>query len=360
MKDHLVSIQVLRAFAALAVVAFHLSVSWREDFGLTSQPQPALLAGAYGVDVFFVISGFIMSYTTAQAHQRSPGRFMFKRLARIVPLYWTMTLAIFVFATLAPHAFHAVTSSTAELLKSLFFFPYERTDGEVKPILFVGWTLNYEMFFYAVFAVSLLISRRFYLVITIAAIAGLSALGPFVHGGILASFYTNGLMLEFVWGCLLFLAFDRWPKTLAALSPIWIVGVVLVLAQNNFEPGRLRPFEVGLPAVMIVGGIVGGSMRDGPLRRTFARIGDASYSLYLGHPYVIKIATGRRRGAAAQHTRGIGELCAARAPLQPLATPQIFQRKSTRASRARSAGLIGASACREILPAILDDVCRGD
>ena len=84
MNNPLVSIQVLRAVAALAVVAFHFTVSLQQDFHLTA----GLLfpAGASGVDIFFVISGFIMSYTTARPEQRSAGSFVFKRLARIVPL----------------------------------------------------------------------------------------------------------------------------------------------------------------------------------------------------------------------------------------------------------------------------------
>jgi exopolysaccharide production protein ExoZ len=288
MKDQLVSIQVLRAIAALAVVAFHFTVSLQQDFHLTT--DLLFQAGASGVDVFFVISGFIMSYTTAGLGQRSPASFAFKRLARIVPLYWVMTLAVFGLGLVAPALFHLGGASPGQLLKSLFFIPYTRPDGMNEPVLFLGWTLNYEMFFYSVFAVALMISRRFYLFITMGAIAALTVLHPFAHGGVLTAFYTDSIMLEFVWGCLLFLVFQRWPRAVSALSPVWVPGAMLLLAQNFFEPGWPRGIEKGLPALLIVGGVLGSEMKDGVLRRAFARIGDASYSLYLGHPYALAVS----------------------------------------------------------------------
>ena len=285
MKDQLVGIQVLRAFAALAVVAFHFTVSLQQDFHLTA--GLVFPAGANGVDVFFVISGFIMSYTTARPSERSPASFVLKRLARIVPLYWVMTLAVFGLGLAAPALFHLSQASLTQLLRSLIFIPYARADGMAEPVLFLGWTLNYEMFFYAIFAAAMLISQRFYLWITIGAILALTAIGQFVHSGILLAFYTNDIMLEFVWGCLLFLIFQRWAKAVSALSLVWILGVALLAAQNYIEPGWPRGLEKGLPALLIVGGVLGSTMQDGVLRRTFARIGDASYSLYLGHPYAL-------------------------------------------------------------------------
>jgi peptidoglycan/LPS O-acetylase OafA/YrhL len=352
MKDQLVSIQVLRAVAALAVVAFHFSVSLQQDFHLTN--DPLFSAGASGVDIFFVISGFIMSYTTARPDQRSPTAFVFKRLARIVPLYWVMSLAIFVVALAAPALLRSVTASPADLLRSLFFIPYVRPDGMMEPILFLGWTLNYEMFFYAIFAASLLISRRYYLVITMGAILALTTVGRFVHGGPFTTFYTNGLMLEFVWGCLLFLVFQRWPKRLTGLSWLWILGAALLLVQNFFELGLPREIEKGLPAVLIVGGVLGASMKDGALRRTFARIGDASYSLYLGHPYALELSAKiaiALLGASVVSATLAGIVGLAISILAALASYALLERPSNDWIRRRLAGRKPPVVAEPVLPA---------
>jgi exopolysaccharide production protein ExoZ len=107
--------------------------------------------GGGGVDIFFVISGFIMVYTT-QSHHVGPFSFFVNRVVRIVPIYWLLTLAVFTLAVIAPHLLGATRAAPSELLKSLLFIPFAKSNGAVQPILFLGWTLNYEMFFYMLFA----------------------------------------------------------------------------------------------------------------------------------------------------------------------------------------------------------------
>lgn len=287
MKDQLQSVQILRAIAALAVVAFHFAQSLAIDFKLI--PLDSFTMGSDGVDIFFVISGFIMAYTTAREDQRSPGDFAWKRLARIVPLYWVLTLAVFAIGILAPSLLNSGGATWEELGKSLAFIPYERVDGRVAPVLFLGWTLNYEMFFYAVFTVALLVAPRWRLQVVVGVMAVMAAIGYAYPGdlGVLGRFYTNGIILEFVWGCLLFVAWNRWPDRLRAMAPIWILGTALLLLQNFWNVPLPREIEKGLPALMIVGGVLAMTVKDGAVSRAFRAIGDASYSLYLGHPYAI-------------------------------------------------------------------------
>jgi exopolysaccharide production protein ExoZ len=352
MKDQLFGIQVLRAVAALAVVAFHFAISLQQDFHLVS--NLVFSAGASGVDIFFVISGFIMSYTTARPDQRSPAGFMFKRLARILPLYWLLTLAVFTLGLAAPSLFHVGGASLTQLLKSLFFIPYIRPDGMAEPVLFLGWTLNYEMFFYAVFAVALLISRRFYLFITMGVIAALTVLHPLAHGGVMASFYTDSIMLEFVWGCLLFLVFQRWPNFVQALAPVWIPGAMLLLAQNFLEPGWPRGIEKGLPALLIVSGVLGTTVPDGVVRRVLARVGDASYSLYLGHPYAIALSVKLAiavLGASILSAAVAGVAGLALAILGALASFFLLERPSNNWLRQRFGGRKPPAATEPVFPA---------
>ncbi len=136
------SIQTLRALAALSVLFYHES-------------STKFTVGAVGVDIFFVISGFIMGTI---GYRETPLDFMMKRIIRIVPLYWLVTAAVCL-VSLIPGVFHQFSCDLPSLLQSLFFIPYVNQAGHIEPLMVPGWTLNYEMFFYAVFAVGLAIRR---------------------------------------------------------------------------------------------------------------------------------------------------------------------------------------------------------
>src|SRR5262245_61905199 len=147
-SSSLVSIQALRAIAALLVFLGHainqVNLEVAEEFPNSYGP--------FGVDLFFVISGFVMVYSSERLFGQ-PGasvKFFARRLARIVPLYWAAT-AILVW-------FDVPNASTKAVLGSLFFVPHIPLEA---PLLDVGWTLIFEMFFYSVFAIALLAKRRF-------------------------------------------------------------------------------------------------------------------------------------------------------------------------------------------------------
>ena len=151
----LFNIQALRAVAAFLVVFVHID----RLAELAGFRAGTTVFGNTGVDLFFVISGFIMVVTVTERPQ-SPAQFFRHRVARIVPLYWLVTLAVFTLALVAPVLLQSTRANPAELLKSLAFIPYRRFDGQMHPLVFVGWTLNYEMMFYALFAVGMLFSRK--------------------------------------------------------------------------------------------------------------------------------------------------------------------------------------------------------
>src|ERR1700756_2337701 len=141
----LLSIQALRAVAALLVLAGHISTILIAEHKAASFPLFAL--GPFGVDLFFVISGFVMVYSSERLFGQpgAPFKFFARRLARIVPLYWAATSILVWFVV--PYA------STKAVLGSFLFAPHIPSEA---PLLFVGWTLIFEMFFYAVFAIALL------------------------------------------------------------------------------------------------------------------------------------------------------------------------------------------------------------
>src|SRR5215510_5466128 len=146
-SSSLVSIQALRAVAALLVFWGHAINAVTAEVAADFPP----LYGPFGVDIFFVISGFVMVYSSERLFGRpdAPIKFFARRFVRIVPLYWAATAILVWFVV--PYA------STKAVLGSLLFTP--RIPSEA-PLLYVGWTLIFEMFFYTVFAVALLAKRR--------------------------------------------------------------------------------------------------------------------------------------------------------------------------------------------------------
>ncbi len=135
------SIQALRAIAATSVILVHI---------------PFIGKGAFGVDIFFVISGFIICYISSL----NSDDFLLKRVFRIVPLYWLGTFGVFLLALVVPAWLNATTANLTDLAKSLFLIPYKREDGGTFPMLFLGWTLEYEMFFYFAFGLALVFFKK--------------------------------------------------------------------------------------------------------------------------------------------------------------------------------------------------------
>lgn len=267
------SIQVLRAIAALAVVFFHLSPS-------------SWTLGAAGVDLFFVISGFIMGLVGLND---SPSSFMSKRIIRIVPLYWAVTLAMCA-VSLVPGLFANFTFDLPRLLMSLFFIPFEDPQGKIWPLIIVGWTLNYEMFFYVLFAIGLWLGRP--IVATLLIICALVAAGwAFQPEQTILRFYTNPLLLEFALGLLLSRAVFFKNAPLGAM--LAIAGFISLLSWGlASDTPDWRAINWGLPAAAIVAGFVAierAGMFPSRALRPLEKIGDASYSLYLTHGIIMGI-----------------------------------------------------------------------
>ena len=126
------NIQVLRAFAAGVVVLFHTGFAF-----------PFMRPfGSFGVDVFFVISGYIMARILDPRGGTSSDFFFRRRLLRILPPYWFFTLLLYMVALRVPQLMGSTRTGVVELLKSLFFIPFEKYSGVIQPVLFIGWSLN--------------------------------------------------------------------------------------------------------------------------------------------------------------------------------------------------------------------------
>jgi peptidoglycan/LPS O-acetylase OafA/YrhL len=264
-------IQVLRAFAALSVVVGHI---------------PMMPPGGFGVDMFFIISGFIMPFVT----QRDARHFVLKRLFRVVPLYWLGTIGIFCLALAAPSLLRTATADPEYLLKSLFFIPF-RNGGEVRPLLVLGWTLNYEMFFYALFGLAMALSHRYRTVLCAGFLFAIVACGRlFAPSDVVLGFYANPIILEFIYGMAAFELWRRFGTRIAPGKPGAYVcialGLAIYLSLNILHTTLPRIVEWGLPclATFLIVLFCAGRVA---LPKALVMLGDASYSLYLFHPYVI-------------------------------------------------------------------------
>ena len=279
-------IQYLRAAAALAVVIFHAAEKTGHRFTI----------GAAGVDVFFVISGFIM-WVISDRRPLTPARFIADRIRRIVPVYWLAT-GVMVAGALAG-LFPNLVLTLEHVLASLFFVPARSpSNGEIWPVLVQGWTLVYEMLFYAVFAASLFMPRHWRLPV----IAGLFV--ALVAAGLASTFddailltYTRPVILEFVAGMILG---ELWLKgrvpSLGAGSGL--IGCALggfsliALLRLPFDELTIGPLAIAL----VLGVLTLEAHGCVPVMRLPHLLGNASYSIYLWHTFAISVVA--KAGAA--------------------------------------------------------------
>ncbi len=275
------SIQYLRALAALGVVVFH-ACQWR---GLNFN------VGRAGVDLFFIISGVIMWRVTG-GRQSTPRAFLWRRITRVAPFYWLVTLVVAAAVWFRPQFLPNVSPRLDHLLLSLAFIPHLGPFGLPFPLLPPGWTLDYEALFYLVFAAALFAPRRRQAAIVCGALLAIIAAGVILPDPVYI-LIANPLLAEFAVGIgIALLAEHRaLPGPIGGLA-LLTVGVLLlgVPAALGLFSELGRPFIWGPPGAFIVAGALAleqsGAMPRWP---ALARLGDASYALYLVHVPVVAI-----------------------------------------------------------------------
>jgi len=265
------TIQALRGIAAFAVVLCHIY------FNTNS-------VGAFGVDIFFCISGFIMMHVT----ENGTKHFLQKRMLRILPLYWGLTLISFSAILMFPKLINLNESTLETLLKSFFFIPYKR-NGLVEPILQVGWTLNLEMCFYVLFFLSAKIKRDVRHFICSGMLIFLVLSGIFIKtDNLIFNFFTKPIMLEFVLGMFTFVIFKkmRYNNRFAnhiALKIIPFVLILYMILMQHYELAHYdRFFLYGIPAMFLLLCFIMG-FKDYELPKPMIILGNISFSLYLIH-----------------------------------------------------------------------------
>ncbi len=282
-RPELVSVQYLRALAALMVVTYHAIYQLQMAVGLEGGYD--FLAS--GVDIFFVISGFIMVFTTA-GRNVSTIDFYRKRIVRIVPLYWSITSFMLAVLIIAPRAFQNSAFDLSHVISSYLFYPWIHPVKHVhEPLVFPGWTLNYEMFFYFVFGLLLNIRRLgpriAALCLIFITIVGCSGFASDPDSA--AAFYGSSIVLEFAGGAALGYVFVSGHRSMTWVSISLVVLGVAGLGLSTLGDASLpRAFRYGVPSLLLVGGTVFFDRSGGVRQFSLGRLlGDASYSIYLVH-----------------------------------------------------------------------------
>lgn len=282
------NVQALRALAACLVVGKHLSLNEKSAF----PDQSAVFGwlehyGHAGVDLFFVISGFIMLTTSWHAFG-TPGasqRFFVRRLVRIYPPYWFALIPLLALTSLEGGPIMKKLLAETDLTASFLLLPQAHS-----PLLGSSWSLVFEMFFYAIFAALLMIRRRFIIPMLAIWFASEIVLAVTFRSStnVYVAFLARPLPLEFIAG-----AFVGWlyvsgktPFAVGALSVgvalsvvAWIVSLQHDLAMTDV--GRVAAF--GIPAAFIVYGAVGLERLERTVPTALVHVGDASYAIYLWH-----------------------------------------------------------------------------
>ncbi|MFK5598221.1 acyltransferase family protein [Methylobacterium sp. HMF5984] len=267
------SVQALRAVAALLVVLYHLTESH-------------FFSGAAGVDIFFVISGFIIG--TIEASE-NPRRFIIKRLIRIIPLYWAVTSLFCIGAIIG--IFNRFSFDILSLVKSLMFIPYFNSSGNIWPLVIAGWTLNIEVLFYVIFAIGIAVGRPLWLTTTVILCLVLGGV-IFVPLSAPLKLWTSPIMLEFIFG--LFIARIVFPFSFAVGLFILLAGVAIFAWAEIYwnYTDFSRPAVWGGAATLVVWGSViieRAGYWPNKLLDSISRIGDVSYSLYMVHSFAVAL-----------------------------------------------------------------------
>lgn len=283
-------VQALRLLAAFAVVVLHCSFYTSERL----DPGAGIYAsGANGVRLFFVISGFVMILSSRSLSGLRNGWSIFaiRRIVRIVPLYWAVTTLKLLMLLATPAVVLHAAIDWRFIVKSYLFIPATNVDGELHPLLGVGWTLNFEMMFYALFTVALALRLR--PIVALAPILLLVALLSTFRTPAwpdAARFWCDPIVLDFLVGMIIGRAVLAGYRLPAAAGWILLIAGLAFLALPIPKPDYLS-LTGSLTRTVAAGAVVLGAVAMEPrtghaVPRWMLVGGAASYALYLIHPLV--------------------------------------------------------------------------
>lgn len=282
------SLQALRYIAAILVVGFHTEEAIQER--LHEDLIEFFSFGSIGVDIFFIISGFIIALATSEPRQTSyveqSKDFFVRRLIRIMPIYWFYTILKILIVLLLPALVLRSELQGYHLFSSFAFLPSMAPWGLIQPILPIGWTLNFEMLFYIIFAIAILLNKN-KIILTALAFVIVFVLDLIFPKNVFFSFYAQSFIFEFILGLIAFQIVCKFQKIhFAFISLLFVIGIALISSKNN---GINHIFTCGLGALSLVLCVVyiERFFTHPKVRRLSEALGDSSYSLYLSHSFTV-------------------------------------------------------------------------
>lgn len=282
----------MRGVAALLVVFHHYNgTAISNGFSIAGLERSVI--GNIGVDIFFVISGFIMEFTAGgRTYVQGDARnFLLRRGARIFPLYWALTIVAFGAALVLGSAINSKITPE-EFLLSMLLLPTTGANGKALYVIAMAWSLTYESYFYALFA-SLL---RFKIETRLTVLAGIFAVSTTIGFATqpqapVAQLLVEPMLFEFLAGCLLAHGFRRgWSLGNVAGWMLLALSIGLMLLEFDYFPlpDKTRVVFWGIPAAMMVYGVVLSVGKSfGGFMTPLVYLGDISYSLYLSHFFTL-------------------------------------------------------------------------
>jgi exopolysaccharide production protein ExoZ len=255
----------------IAVILFHISGNLDSIGRKTQVSEQILNWGFSGVDVFFVVSGFVMVISQYNSPKNTL-RFMKLRVIRIAPLYLLLTTTYSILAFFLPNFFPNFKFTWQYFSASITFL--SGVQGYAAPILGQGWTLEFEMLFYLIFSLFLRVRN-----VTVIGISAIFSISLFIF-----LFDLNLILLEFCYGVLAGLIYKKIHISRFASLTILLMGMLMNFALLLIQPPSInRAIFAGLPALLIVVGISKFEFSS----RLLNELGNASYSSYLTQLFAI-------------------------------------------------------------------------
>lgn len=291
-QQTIVGIQLLRAIAALSVVYLHCAANARH----------VPVSGSFGVDIFFVISGFVIAYVVSRSGDTE--KFLAKRIIRIEPMYFLATLTMVLAVTYFPGVIKSTELSLSGFVKSILFVP--GPENMARPILPQGWSLNYEMFFYVVMYLCILFvkNKKYLTTACVSTIVAVIAVLFFVDTkSFILNYYETSRFLEFIYGIALYHAYtlyeknqhliiiNRYVKTVTLTTLMVLCYGFLFYCEMNGIQWLSRGICFGIPSLLLVSAVL---FFENEIKRHynivlhfFVELGEASYVMYLIHHHVV-------------------------------------------------------------------------
>lgn len=273
------NVQALRAIACIFVILTHVEF---------------IANGAFGVDIFFCITGCMLMLSTENGKSDN---FIKKRLIRMLPLYYLMTLFTYFVMKIVPSMFQQVTLQNEYLIKSLLFIPFDITGtGVIQPLMRIGWTMNYDIFVTFVFALAMKISYRYRGIIFSGILCVLVMIHGFLPSYIPLQYFSDSLILEFVFGVLAYYLVNKYYlksrrciTKYKSYSLIVFAVLLLMLMWNMHMNVPYRLIQWGIPSVLI---LLCFMFTEGSFAVPdwIIGLGNISFSIYLIHYYPIQLA----------------------------------------------------------------------